>query len=1056
MLLFAFFGILGMQVFAQKTITGTVTSVDDGSNLPGVSVLVKGTNIATVTDMDGMYTLKNVPNDATTLVFSLMGMETQEVTIGGDVVDCALAKKDVEITGVVITALGMSKDEKSIGYSATNVGSEEFEENSNLSVMNSLQGKVAGVQVTSGGGSPGASTRVIIRGYSSITGGNNPLYVIDGVPISNGARISNGVNFGNPANDINPDDIKNMTILKGAAATAQYGPRGANGVVMITTKKGALNQGLSVVVNSSFTTSDVLRLPAMQNVFGEGWSGHFSTEENGSWGPKLDGQARAYGNVYNNTTRVKLFEAQPDNLYDFYEFGQQLQNSVSVSGGDDMSTFYVSFSNKSDNGVLPGKADVYGTNSLRANASRKGKFIDVSISTNYVRTAGNNTPDGYGGSNAAANIYSDILQVPRDYSIVDMKDYKDNPFNTLSYFYTPYAYNPYYSIAENQNKFSENRFYGNLSVVFNITKELKFTYRPGIDMSSFQRKNWEAIVSFEPGSPNGGGTATPNPGLVAENTINKLQLTQDFLLNYSHTFGDFSLDALAGFQTYSFDYKSLAASINGLVIPYFYDLSNSGDPQVASTYISQKRIFAYFAQADLSYKNYAYLTLTGRQDHSSTLPIDNNSFIYPSVSTSILLNNILDLNKDVFDLIKIRASWGKAGNDAAPYLINPYMVSSQVYVPFGHLDFPLAGVGAYEVSNQIGNLNLKPEITTEEELGFDIGMFKSRVNIDAAIYNRISDGQILPLDIATTSGYSTQIINFGKVQNKGLEVLASFVPVKKQNFAWDFSVNFTKNINNVLELPAGASEVFLTSAYDVEMVAIQGQPLGVIRALDYTYDSTGHVVCNAANGMPVASTEKTEVGTIQPDYILGFTNGFTVFGARLSFTLDYRPGGYMYSGTADLNYFAGNAPQTVYNNRQPFLVPNSVVENRNYDPTDPTSKQYLENSTPVNVNNYWSYFYTNNDALRAQSRVIPRGYMKLRNVNLSYSLPSNVYSVFKNKVKDIQIVLSGNNLLLWTPAENNFIDPESTSFGNDLNAEFGEFRTSPTLRSFTASIRVKF
>lgn len=1051
MLLLAFLGLLGMQAFAQKTITGTVFNAEDGKTLPGVSVLVKGTTIATVTDIDGKYILKNVPEDATVLVFSFIGMKSQEVSISGNVVDCNLEKEDVSIDEVIVTALGISREQKALGYSATNVNNEEFEKNISLNAMNSLQGKVAGVVVTSGGGTPGSSTKVIIRGYSSVSGGNNPLYVIDGVPIDNTSRTADGIDFGNRANDINPNDIESMTILKGAAATSQYGPRGANGVIIITTKKGT-KEGFSVELLSSITTSDIIRLPQMQNTFGEGWDGYWKHDENGSWGPIMDGKLRLWGNEFNNTQKVKLFQAVPNNLYEFYDYGYQYNNAVSLSGGDIKSNFYVSFGNNSANGILPGNVDTYSKNSIRFNGERKGKFLSVSISANYVRTDGNQNPDGMGGTNSAANIYSELIQIPRDFSIVDLQDYKNDPFNTADYYFTPYAYNPYFAINENQSHLFENRFYGSVTIKAELTKWLTITYRPGVDASALQRKEWEAIFKLSPESPNF-GTQKENPGFFSQTTTSTTEMNQDFMLIAKHSFGKINLNGLLGYQTYSRDFNSLFGQINSLVIPNFYSLDNTSEARETQNRNTRKRLYGYYAQLDFDYSSIVYLTLTGRRDHSSTLPLDNNSFFYPSASFSFILTNLVDLSSFA-DLIKVRASWGKAGNDANPYLLYPVYSSGSIWVPFSTLEFPINGVGAYELGNIIGNPNLKPEITTEQELGFDIRLFKNRVNFDFALYNRISDGQILQVLIPASSGFASQTINFGQVQNKGIELLATFVPVRTKNFTWQLTANFTKNSNLVKNLPEDSKEIILTRAYDVEMVAIEGRPLGVLRAPDFVRDSTTGKVIVGDGGLPLSTTTKTEIGTVQPNYILGITNSFNIKGVDFSFTIDTRQGGFMYTGTGDLNYFVGNAPQTTFNERQPFIVPNSLKENPDYDPTDPNSPKYIENDIAIDMAHIDDYYYTSSNKVMNRERVIDRSYTKLRNVTISYSLPT--FSISKYKIKGIQVVLAGNNLLLWTPYENNHIDPESTSFGNDLTGDFGEFRTSPTLRSFTATLRVKF
>jgi TonB-linked SusC/RagA family outer membrane protein len=1053
-----FLAFIGLSVFAQDIqITGKVTNAEDGSPLPGVSVGVKDTPNGTITNVDGQYTI-TAPANAI-LLFSFIGMEAQEIPVDGQkILNVDLASDVIAVEEVVVTAFGQTRAQKSLGYAATSVKSEEFAKQSQTDAMNALQGKVAGVTVTSAGGGPNASTKVIIRGYSSIKGQNNPLYVIDGTPIDNSQRTNSdvtGVDYGTRSNDVNPNDIESMSILKGAAATALYGPRASNGVIMITTKKGKNSEKIAVEFNTSVSVSDVLRLPQMQNTFGQGWSGLFAYEENGSWGPKLTGEDRVWGNVVDDAQKLKAFSPVEDNLYEFYDYGMQYNNSISLRGGTEKSSFYLSYNNSSADGVLPTNVDQNNKNAFTFTGSTKGKFLTASTSIHYVKRDGSTVADGLGGTASAANVFSELLQMPRDISIVDLMDYQNDPFNTPDNFFTPYASNPYFALNENQAKFDEDRIYGNVSLDAKITKWLSATYRVGLDASSFNRREYEALVRFTPGSWQNLRGVTENPGMLIDENRSNREFSQDILLNMSHNFDKISLEGLLGFNSYQNDYQRVTGQINSLVIPGFYDLSNTDATKVAETAERHKRQYGYFGTATIGYNEWIYLNLSGRQDYSSTLPKDANSFFYPAASLAVDLSEIL--GQSWIDRSKLRLSWGKAGNDADPYLLYPVMTSSEVVIPFSSLIFPLAGVGAFERANRIGNPNLKPEVTSELEFGIDWVALNSRISIDAAVYNRTSDGQILDVSIPASSGYSLQVINFGKVQNRGFELLASVVPVKLNDFSWTLTANYTKNTSKVLDLPGedNVNEIVLRTIYDVELVAIEGQPLGVLRAPDYQYDDDGHIIVSGATGIPVGSVEKTPVGDVQPDYILGVINSFNLKDFSLSFTIDYRPGGYMYSGTADLHYFVGNATQTTFNERQPFIVPNSVKPNPYYDEEDPESPEYVENDVAINMNNINAYYYHTANTVSHRDRIIPRDFLKLREVTLAYKLPEKLIAPLKY-VGDVNIILSGRNLLMWTPVENNFIDPESTSFGNDLVSELGEFRTGPTVRSFSASLRVNF
>ena len=1059
-LLLAFCAI-GLQVLVAQTkeISGKVTSADDGGSLPGVSVSVKGTTLGTITDMDGAFRLK-VPQEAKTLVFSFVGMSTQEVVIGNQTsFNVKLASENISVDEVIVTALGIRKDQKTLSYSASSISSDELSKSANTTVMSGIQGKVAGVNINSNSGAPGSSTKVIIRGYSSLAGGNNPIYVVDGVPLDNTASTPAGYDFGNGANNINPEDVESINILKGAAATALYGSRAANGAVIITTKKG--KEGLDVELVSKTSFTNPLQIPQMQDVYGQGWSGHFAFEENGSWGPKMDGIDRLWGTVYNNSQKLKPFSPQTNNVRDFYDVGTSIFNTLSVSGGSESTKFRLSVGHDSEDGYIPTDVDAYKRTNVSMNGSTKYKNLTISTSANYIRRDGSNTPDGRGGTNTAANLYSELLQMPRDINIKDLQDYKNDPFNSLDYFFTPYAANSYYALNENKSTFGDDRFYGNLSLDYALSKNLKATLTMGHDVTSFERKAYEAIVRFTPGTPQGLAGTAETPGMVYEAKSSWFETNVDLMLNYSKEFdNDISLDGLVGVNTNERGSKALDGQINSLTIPGYYNLSNTDGTRETSTYESQKRLMGVYGQATVGYKKMAYLNATIRNDWSSTLPIDDNSFLYPSVGVSILGNQMFPVLDNILSFSKFRASWGMAGNDAPLYSINSVMISGDVAVPFGTYAFPLAGVNGFEKSNQIGNPSLTPELSKEIEFGTDLRFFDSRFRIDFTYYDKITTNQILPASLAPSTGYTSQIKNFGKVQNVGVELLVGIVPIKTKDFTWDLTFNFTRNRNYVLELTDGLDEYSFRTVYNTELVAQAPKDgetrtlLGLLKVPGIMKDDQGRTVVNE-KGFPQTTIESEVIGSIQGDYQLGIINSFRYKNFDFGFTFDIRRGGLMYSGTADLNYFVGNATQSLYNNRQPFILPNSVKPNPNYVAGNAASPKYIENDVVIDVSNVNNpLYYPSYNLASERDRIISKSYMKLRDLYLNYKIPAKFLSSVK--LKDASVGLMGHNLLLWTPEENNFVDPEVTSFGNDFQGEMGEFRTGPSARSFAVVLKLKF
>jgi len=1045
--LFVFLIFMGIQIVnaQSKQITGTVISAEDGLGMPGVSVVIKGTTIGASTNIDGKFSLEASSSDV--LMFSFVGMVAQEITVGGEtVIDVVMETESIGVDEVVVTAIGVSRSEKSLGYAATSVKNEDLNKASPVSTLGGLQGKVAGVNISSSSGAPGASTKVILRGYSSITGSNQPLYVVDGSPIDNRLVGSIGstrsMDFGNNANDINPENIESVTILKGASATALYGSRAANGVVMITTKSGKAGK-LKIDYSGSFDISTPLRLPHMQNEFGQGWSGHWASDENGSWGPKLDGIVRPWGNVVDNSQLTKPYSAQKDNLKDFYDIGTSMNNSLSINGGNEQATFFLSYNNVVQDGIIPTDADYYQRNAITLKGTTTYDKFSFSANMNYVRKEAKAVATGQ-GSSTGATLFQEIIQIPRDVSIVDMEDY-NNKFYNVDNFYTPYAQNPYFVLNENGNDFTSDRVYGNISVDYEFTNELTATGRIGTDVTNSFLKDWQAIGRPKEGSPN--YSRSPDVGGVKEETRHSREFNADIIVRYNKDFNeDINLNALVGWNINQNNYRRQTSEIEELTIPNFYDLSNSPNSPTTETYYSKKRLYGVYGQVDASYKDYLFLSFVARNDWSSTLPDNDNSFFYPGVSLGIVVTDAVEsLKSNVVNFVKLRGSWGKTGNDADPYQVYNTLVSGSAYGGFGSLEFPLGGVSGFEISNQLGNAALEPEITEEWEFGVDARFFNSRVGIDFAYYNKETDGQILPVDIAATSGYTSQIVNFGKIENKGIELSVNLVPVKTHDFTWDVNWTYTRNRNKVLELPSGLDKMTIYSAYGLEFNAVVGEPIGVFKGHAPLRDPSGNTVVNPNTGIPLEG-EKEVYGTSESDYQMGLVNNFKYKNWNLGFSFDYRQGGLMYSYTARLNYFVGNATKTTYNNRNPFVVPNSVIAN-----DDGT---YSQNTTAVSksrINEYWNQ--TNNPMI-SREHVLSKTYVKMRDITLSYQFNDNFLK--KTPLSKLTLTAYGRNLFLWTPDSNNFIDPEGSTYGNDLRSEFGEFAGGPSVRNFGLSIKASF
>jgi len=1041
-LLLVGFGLVNAQ---SKSIAGKVISADDGQPVIGATVKVKGSTVGTITGTTGEFKI-NLPENAKTLVISYVGMVTVDVEAKNGVI-VSLKSDSKMIDEVVVTAIGVSRSQKGLSYSVAQVNSEEIIRGGDRSALNSLQGKIAGVSISSSSGAPGASSRVVLRGYSSIGGSNEPLFVVDGVPINNGApgstSLKGSYDFGNRINDINPNDIASVSVLKGASASALYGSRAANGVILITTKSGSQTDKLKVEIVSNTSFSSPLKIYDTQNVFGQGWSSSHELIENGSWGPKMDGTQRLWGNMVDNQQQFKPFAAQKSNVLDFYDLGQTYNNSIAISGGKDKATFYTSYSNIYDDGILPTNVDHYKRNAFTMKGSVKGGVITTSAQFNYINKKVSASQGGQGYS-----VYNNLLQIPRDFSIVDFKDYKST-FNNLDNYYTPYSIvNPYYTLAEDGNTINEDKVFGNVSIEANLLKWLKATVKVGEDFSNYQSLTWRAITK-----PQGfNASSTQEPGSVDRVTSYTNEFNVDGYLTFSPRISEsISMNGIAGFNVNSRESKTLGVGVIGLDLPFFYELTNSSSTPTVTPGYSQRRLVGAYFQTDIAYNNYLFLNAGFRNDWSSTLPKDANSFMYPTIGLSLVMTDAFPITKEIFSFAKLRASYGMTGNDPDPYSLLSVYPKSLITYPFGELSFPLNGMNAYEVGNTIGNPTLKPELTREFEIGGDLRFFNNRLGIDVTYYKRNTTNQILLVPIAHSSGYASQWMNLGNVENKGLELLVNVTPVKTKSFEWNASITFSNNRNNVVELSPLLEKVSLGGLTTMGFFASVGKPLGYYEGTVAEKDPNGNIVVDA-NGLPVASATKEVLGYAQADFMMGLTNSLTYKDFSMSFVFDIRKGGLIYSRTADVNYFVGNAPQTLYNDRNPFIVPNSVQKVPLYDATGAVvGTDYIENRTPIAAEKICDY-WNNGGSDMDKTWLLDKSNIRLRELVIGYSIPKKILA--GKFISGINLSLIGRNLLLFTTKDNRFVDPESSSFGNNIAGEFGEFSSSPSVRNIGFSLKV--
>ena len=1069
-LLFMLLVFISFSAFAQNEMASGKITNPRGEAVSFATIAVKGTKISAVADADGTFRIKASPGQ--TLLVSAASYSTQEFQLSqltGN--DWVLQPGKASLNEVVVVALGQSKSKAKVGYSTATFNTEVINRVSPVSMLDGLQGKVAGADISNVSGTPGGSTKVVLRGYGVIGGGNNqPLYVIDGIPLGDasvdiGGAGGNGpalTDYGNGMTDINPNDIESITVLKGTSASSLYGSVAKNGAILITTKKGRAGK-LRVDIVSSFNGSVVGKLPDEQTEFGQGWAGVSDIGQNGSWGPKLNGEMTPWGATVNNSQLVKPFAFQKNSIRDFYDVGTEANNSLSISGGNDKTNFYFSYGNVTSNGILPGNYDKLQRNNFNLRVNSTFDNFTIGVSINYINRH-LTTPAKFSLSGLGNDLFVNILQIPVDMRIKDFSLYNNQFFNVDNYF-TPFAENPYYDLTQNGSNQKSDRVYGKIDMTYKFNEEFSAQFRIGGDFSGARTSIWNAVNAPSPGSWNSGnnvdGSArSPDIGSYQEQSDYNSLINGDFILRYSKDLNaNFNLEALAGVNYYQQQVSNLTAAIQGLTIPLFYNLGNSNSPPTSANTFFQKRLIGVYAQATLGYKDQLYLTVNARNDWSSTLPIDNNNFFYPGANLSWLASQTFDMKSSKVSLLKFRAAYGETGADALPYLIYPTIqqgnIPATTGMPYGTITFPIAGVNGFTVTPSIGNPGLKPIITKEFELGVEAKFLDNRVGFDLAVYNKETDGQIFNVPISPSSGYSALIENVGVVNNKGIELTLNGTPVRNKDFTWNLIYTFYKNKSNVVSLTNGLNKIQIGSdglTGGMEFDLFPGKPVGIFYSPAPVYTPDGKIVVDPNTGFPQVAPEKADIGSSERDFSMGLINTFSYKNWQFSFSLDFRKGGYFYSSTADIFMFSGNAAITTYNDRKPFIIPNSV----NQIPGTDGKPVYVENKTVIDQSVYDSYFYTNNNKpLAYPMRLIDRSFLKLRDITLSYTLPQKWTTPIH--ATNLMVSVYGRNFLLWLPKQNAYIDPEVSNLGNDLQSEFGEYSpTGPTTVQYGVSLKVSF
>ncbi len=1102
LLIVLFVFVSGYTLLAQtKVISGTVTSSVAGEGpIPGVTVVVKGTSIGAITDVKGKYSI-TVPANATTLVFSYIGMKSLEVAIAGrSVIDGTLESDLVGLNEVVVTALGISREKKSLGYSTQEVKGDVISTVKSDNFVNSLSGKVAGVVITRNT-NIGGSTNIQVRGATSLTGNNQALFVIDGVPISNRnnntvgqSQDGTGYDYGNAASDINPDDIESINILKGAAATALYGSRAATGVIMITTKKGTQKKnGIGITINSNYTvgTIDKSTFPTYQKKYGAGYGTYYDgpggywymrdlvpapngdgtdeqwvvTSEDASYGAPFDPSLNVYQwNAVDpqspNYQKATPWVAAKNGPITFFNKSQTYTNSIAVENSFDQGNYRLSYTNFKNTGIMPNS--LLKKNNLLMNGSWKvNNRLTVSGSANFIQTNGS----GRNGTGYNDNIMGSWRQWFQ--TNVDIKELKDayfttkrnvtwnwaDPSNAVPIFWD----NPYWLAYENYETDSRSRFIGYMTVNYKLFDWLDLFGRASTDFYSSLEEERKAVgtVPGRWGLGTGADGSTGQQDGVPSGYLRRdyfsSQNNYDIMLNVNKDLtSTLNLKAILGTninrQVFN---RTIAATNGGLAIPRLYSIQNSYSAiPYPREYASKIGINGIYASASLGYKNLLFLDGTIRRDHSSTLPVSNAVYYYPSVSGSIIFSELI--KKQWLSFGKVRLNYAQVGNSAGfDQIVDEY----NILTPFNS---PMSAVATTKK-----NPDLKPEKTNSLEGGLEMYFLNKRAGFDLAFYKTNTTNQILPLAVSTASGYFYKNINAGEIENKGIELALNVIPVKTSSFTWDISINWSKNVSKVISLYPGVDNLQLGSFQGgVSINARVGEPYGIIEGIDYTY-LNGQRVVDPANGRYIkTSTSNNTLGKVSPDWKGGLLNTFMYKNFKLSFLVDMSQGGNIWSLDMYYGLATGLYPETAVNNDLGNPVRNPIVW---VDPAD-HSKGYAStsggfinqgvnpdgkpNTTRISAANYGSFGY-----LRVPDKAFSydASYVKLREVSLSYSVPSSrLQRIF---IKGIDLSIVGSNL--WIISKHlPYADPESgLGAGNLMGFSTGSL---PTTKDVGFNIKLTF
>ena len=1077
LLIVLFVFISGYTLLAQTiVITGTVTSSVQGEGaIPGVTVTVKGTTVGALTDVSGKYSV-TAPTTATTLVFSYIGMKKQEIEIGGrKVIDVIMEPELLNLNEVVVTAYGIKRPAKELGVATEQVSDKQLTQAGVTNVVNGLTAKVSGLQINTVNNGVNPDTRITLRGNRHFLASNEALVVLDGVPVD-----------ASYLNSINPNDIANVNVLKGASASALYGNEASNGVLVITTKKGAAAGKPVITVSNTTTFESVSYLPKLQTRFGSGdgedtingnpnytfWIGPdrntspYTSFENQCFGPELNGQQVILGGVLADGSYQTIpYSAVQNHIKKFFNTGVTTQNDVSYSVGDDKNSFYISAQDVNTTGIVPG--DKNRRTGVRVAGSRTTGIFHSDYTVGYSQT---NTSTSGTDPFQYRPVYWTVLNTPAEIDPTNYKDIVNNPFANNNGYFNAYYMNPYWQTIHSRYGTVSNNLLGSILIALSPAKWIDISYRAGLtyagDQHTFFRDplDYNDYMKGDPWSAGANAVNAPFAGVSYDYLQSTTVLTGDLLLQLNKKIGDFSGKVILGNSMYENKYRYLYVGNNSIVIPELYNVANrlgqlGGDAGQSASLISgmnevqlNRNSIGLFGDITLGYKDFLFVHGSARNDWDSRLAKANRSFFYPGVDVSIVLTDAIPSLKDnsVLSFAKIRGGISKTGQIS---LSNWYATLPQFNPGLGNngvTGFPYGNLAGFALNTTLSNPNLKPELTREIEAGLEVGFLKSRINFGINIYQTNTKDQTIPASISYATGYNSAYINAGELQTQGIETDLKLTPLLSLgDFSWNATISYTFNTSKVISIYGTLTSLPIA---DISY-AIVGQQFPALQVTDYVRDPQGHIVVDPTTGYPVLNPALSQMGHGNPNNILGLSSTFSFKGFSLNLVGDYRSGNNIDNYVGAALCFTGNSSFSAMNGRQDYIIPNSVYQTGTDASGNPT---YAPNTNIITHGNGWAQWSYSINWSNVQSLYMTSAaFWKLREISLSYDVP--VKNLFGGAIKSASVGILGRNLLMWRPKTNIWTDPEFNVETGTSNAVgyTNEYQTPPT-RVYGFSVKLTF